>query len=102
MECQTAERQTIRISVRWLSSPLPREMGASGYSANVREFQGRIEEEQQQPYILVFLENCDDVLQEELRIEQRSMTSPSVKQRSGCCCGRNTRIRKLPACFKLV
>jgi len=71
MECQTAERQTIRISVRWLSSPLPRDMGASGCSVNVREFQGRIEEEQQQPYILVFLENCDDVLQEELRIEQK-------------------------------
>lgn len=62
MECQTSTGQTIRISARWLDLTTPRDASGSLQSPD----QGR-----RQPYILVFLENCHDLLQEELRIERK-------------------------------
>ncbi|MGA7936619.1 MAG: LuxR C-terminal-related transcriptional regulator [Kovacikia sp.] len=71
MECQTATGQTIRISVRWLYPTGAHENGGSGQLISLRERQSKGQDEYRQPYILVFLENCNDVLQEELRIEQK-------------------------------
>ncbi|MBW4581123.1 MAG: hypothetical protein KME42_16270 [Tildeniella nuda ZEHNDER 1965/U140] len=59
MECQTSTGQTIRISARWLDLTTQRDAGLQSSD------QGR------QHYILVFLENCNDLLQEELRIERK-------------------------------
>ena len=70
MECQTFEGQTIRISVRWLYPTAMCDNGGSGHSAGFKEVRSDLQDERQ-PYILVFLENCSDVLQKELRIEQK-------------------------------
>ncbi len=51
LECQTAAGQTIRMNARWL------------HLADDRATQ--------QPYILILLENCNDLLQEEVRIERK-------------------------------
>ncbi|XHX80398.1 MAG: helix-turn-helix transcriptional regulator [Stenomitos frigidus ULC029] len=51
LECQTATGQTIRMNARWLHLPDDRAT--------------------QQPYILILLENCNDLLQEEVRIERK-------------------------------
>lgn len=56
MECQTPTKQTIRISARCL------ELGGA-QAADV--------ERHRQPYILVLLENCNDLLHEEIRIERK-------------------------------
>jgi hypothetical protein len=56
MECQAPTGQTIRISARWLEL-------AGGQATDL--------ERQRQSYILVFLENCHDLLYEELRIERK-------------------------------
>ncbi|XGW00339.1 MAG: helix-turn-helix transcriptional regulator [Leptolyngbya sp. BL-A-14] len=56
MECQAPTGQTIRISARWLA---------------LAGTQGTELERQQQPYILVLLENCNDLLHEEIRIERK-------------------------------
>ena len=54
MECQTVHEQTIRVRANWLAlNP--------GGMATVQE----------SPYILVLLENCNETLQGELRIEQQ-------------------------------
>jgi DNA-binding CsgD family transcriptional regulator len=71
MECQTVESQTIRISARWLHPTDIRDNSDSGHSSSRREMQSSVQDEHRQPYILVFLENCSDVLQKELRIEQK-------------------------------
>ncbi len=57
MECCAPNGQTIRISARWLC--------LKHDQPNVRS-SGR-----EQPYILILLENCNDLLREELRIEQK-------------------------------
>ncbi|PSB31822.1 helix-turn-helix transcriptional regulator [Stenomitos frigidus] len=70
MECQAAAGQTIRISARWLDLTAQRDNviphAAVSGSLQAPEF-GR----QRQPYMLVLLENCNDLLQEELRIERK-------------------------------
>ncbi|MBC7972702.1 MAG: response regulator transcription factor [Verrucomicrobia bacterium] len=55
MECQAPTGQTIRISARWLELAV----------------QTTDLEKQRQPYILVLIENCHDLLYEELRIERK-------------------------------
>lgn len=72
MECQVFETQTIRISTRWLflnSMPGLRATTVGGTPDGSSQFpqpQGQVS-----PYILVFLENCNEVLRAELRIEQK-------------------------------
>ena len=70
MECQSATGQTIRISARWLDMTVQRETAmpdrVSSGSRQTAEF-GR----SRQPYLLVLLEDCNDLLQEELRIERK-------------------------------
>jgi ATP/maltotriose-dependent transcriptional regulator MalT len=51
LECQTVTGQTIRMNARWL---------------HLADDRGT-----QQPYILILLENCNDLLQEEVRIERK-------------------------------
>ncbi|MBW4691706.1 MAG: helix-turn-helix transcriptional regulator [Lyngbya sp. HA4199-MV5] len=55
MECQAPTGQTIRISARWLE--------LAGAQASDRG--------QQQAFILVLLENCNDLLYEEIQIERK-------------------------------
>ncbi len=55
MECQAPTGQTIRMSARWLELAV----------------QTTDLEKQRQPYILVLIENCHDLLYEELRIERK-------------------------------
>ena len=64
MECQASTGQTIRISVRWLDLTTSRDASVAG---SHQAAEGR----QRQPYILVLLEDCNDLLQEELRIERK-------------------------------
>ncbi|UBF26244.1 LuxR C-terminal-related transcriptional regulator [Kovacikia minuta CCNUW1] len=71
MEYQTPEGQTIRISARWLHPAPVHENSSTGPFINLRDIPSKVQDEQRQPYILVFLENCNDILQEELRIEQK-------------------------------
>ncbi|MBW4475215.1 MAG: hypothetical protein KME45_33290 [Stenomitos rutilans HA7619-LM2] len=56
MECQAATGQTIRISARWLELAGSQTIDRDG---------------QRQAYILVLLENCDDLLYEEIQIERK-------------------------------
>lgn len=56
MECQAPTGQTIRISARWLE---------------LADMQTPDRERPRHPYILVLLENCNDLLQEEVRIERK-------------------------------
>ena len=69
MECQAAVGQTIRISARWLDLATPREnvVPPAASSDRYTVEPGR----QRQPYILVLLEDCTDLLREELRIERK-------------------------------
>lgn len=68
MECQAPTGQTIRISARWLELATHRDkivptavMSGSLQTADL----------ERQPYILVLLENCHDLLHEELRIDRK-------------------------------
>jgi len=67
MECQAATGQTIRISARWLDLTADRSQTAAKNA--VPKAGDRTEP--RQSYILVLLENCNDLLQEELRIERK-------------------------------
>jgi ATP/maltotriose-dependent transcriptional regulator MalT len=68
MECQASAGQTIRISARWLDLPVQREAVVPHAGSNVQagEFG-----QQRQACILLLLEDCNDLLQEELRIERK-------------------------------
>jgi len=67
MECQGRLGQKFRVSARWLHLPLERDRtvfpSEPSHSQTEPGFQAS--------YILLFLENCDQVLQTELRIEQK-------------------------------
>ena len=70
MECQASAGQTIRISARWLDLAAQRDNLISHTAASHSHYTvepGR----QQQPYIVVLLEDCTDLLREELRIERK-------------------------------
>lgn len=69
MECQTATRQTIRLSARWLALTIDRSHGVSNPA--MQSDSHAAERETQPPYILIMLENCNELLQEELRIERK-------------------------------
>lgn len=56
MECQAPTGQTIRISARWLELAGAQSLDRDG---------------QRQAFILVLLENCDDLLREEIQIERK-------------------------------
>lgn len=66
MECQTAAGQTIRISARWLDLTADRSNVASKAAGGAHPVDRGV-----QPHILILLENCNDLLQEELRIERK-------------------------------
>jgi Bacterial regulatory proteins, luxR family len=67
MECQASAGQTIRISARWLDLMASRD-NVIPHTADCQTIElGR----QRQPYILVLLEDCTDLLREELRIERK-------------------------------
>jgi hypothetical protein len=71
LECQGAAGEVIRISTRWL--PLESDSNAQALSNSTGDRKGLedICEDASPPYILVFLENCNELLKEELQIEQR-------------------------------
>lgn len=68
MECQAPTGQTIRISARWLYLNTGSRGGTKAVQSGAKTADW---EEQSQPYMLVLLENCHDLLQEELKIEQK-------------------------------
>jgi DNA-binding CsgD family transcriptional regulator len=61
MECQVEKDQTLRVSARWLAAFQP------GQGCEVRPAQ----RDDLPAYILVFLENCTESLQQELQMEQQ-------------------------------
>lgn len=67
MECQAATGQTIRISARWLDLTADRTPTASQTVVSKASDRSG----QRQSHILILLENCNDLLQEELRIERK-------------------------------
>lgn len=69
LECQGTSRQTIRMSTRWLTT-----RSASASSSTVNWASSASPTEAEPPtasYILVFLENCHEMLRNELQIEQQ-------------------------------
>ncbi|MBF2025607.1 MAG: hypothetical protein IGS48_02410 [Oscillatoriales cyanobacterium C42_A2020_001] len=54
LECQTSSGHAVRVSARWLEMAMPTESGNGAPSL-----------------IAVFLENCDEVMQQEMRIQQK-------------------------------
>lgn len=72
VECQVFETQTIRISTRWLFlNSMPELTSARGGVTSDASAQFSQDQGYASPYILVFLENCNEVLRTELRIEQK-------------------------------
>lgn len=76
MECRTAAGQTLRIAARWLPINANGHSFGNGHNAsNGQRAAGSNgpahSEEFQQAYILVFLENQEEILWEELRIERQ-------------------------------
>jgi hypothetical protein len=76
LECQGPKGQVIRISIRWLPLETVDNNQTSHGSIEGDRNSGEIAQETYPsstlpPYMLVFLENCDEVLMEELQIEQQ-------------------------------
>jgi hypothetical protein len=71
LEYQEPKGQVIRISVRWL--PLETGSGHETYHSGIDDDRNveEIPQETAPPYMLVFLENCNEVLLEELQIERQ-------------------------------
>ncbi|MBD2019793.1 hypothetical protein H6F43_06275 [Leptolyngbya sp. FACHB-36] len=68
MECDSTIEQTVRITARWLQG---NELGGSGLGKGTSTTESSIYDEASPQYILILLENCDERLQEDLRIERK-------------------------------
>ncbi|NJP12023.1 MAG: hypothetical protein HC866_23230 [Leptolyngbyaceae cyanobacterium RU_5_1] len=74
LECQATGGQTLRVSARWLEFQALEESTLFNWAAPLQFCKANSPREPFQSsrsYMVVFLENCDEVLQEELQIQQR-------------------------------